>query len=455
LRSSRLFGTIGLSAAAIVLAWLVISRTFVAYLATSAPEAALRLHAGDAGALLSLAEKHFDPARETSGPAGDRFTGWSELAKALSKTKQDRPDPEKPSNVPDPPPSPGPPIHDQVQVWVETALVNDPLNARALRILGQLAHATGDKSRAAPYMQMAARRSVQESVAVHWLMQDKHEKKEYAAALYFADALLRTSWKAMPGVLPTLGSMAEDPEARVELEKLLAGNPPWRRAFLSALPSAVSDARTPLLLLLAIREAPNPPTLADVRGYVNLLTAHKFYELAYYTWLQFLPPEQLGTAGFLFNGSFEFAPSAVPFDWAMHTGAGVTIDIAPRSDQAGQRALFIELGPGRVEFHGVVQTLLLPPGTYRFRGKYRGEIIGRRGLVWRITCAGGTSPPIGQSSMMLGIAPVWKDVSFSFTVPGTECRAQHLRLELDARMASEQLVSGSVWYDELAVSRDN
>jgi hypothetical protein len=55
--------------------------------------------------------------------------------------------------------------------------------------------------------------------------------------------------------------------------------------------------------------------------------------------------------------------------------------------------------------------------------------------------------------MMVGATAPWKDFEFSFTVPAAECRAQHLRLELDARMPSEQLVSGSLWYDDLAIER--
>ena len=83
----------------------------------------------------------------------------------------------------------------------------------------------------------------------------------------------------------------------------------------------------------------------------------------------------------------------------------------------------------------------------------RCELVGRRGLVWRVSCAGGKGGAIGESQMTAGAAPRWKDIEWTFTVPDADCRAQQLRLELDARMASEQLVSGSIWYDELRISR--
>jgi hypothetical protein len=55
--------------------------------------------------------------------------------------------------------------------------------------------------------------------------------------------------------------------------------------------------------------------------------------------------------------------------------------------------------------------------------------------------------------MMIGTNPIWKDIEFTFTVPGQDCRAQQLRLDLDARMSSEQLVTGEMWIDELQISR--
>jgi hypothetical protein len=39
---------------------------------------------------------------------------------------------------------------------------------------------------------------------------------------------------------------------------------------------------------------------------------------------------------------------------------------------------------GRVEFGGVTQLIMLSPGNYRLKGKYKGQISGRRGLEWRV-----------------------------------------------------------------------
>jgi hypothetical protein len=60
---------------------------------------------------------------------------------------------------------------------------------------------------------------------------------------------------------------------------------------------------------------------------------------------------------------------------------------------------------------------------------------------------------IGESGMVAGRASAWKNLEFSFTVPGADCPAQYLRLDLDARMSSEQFASGTLWFDDLRVAR--
>ena len=46
---------------------------------------------------------------------------------------------------------------------------------------------------------------------------------------------------------------------------------------------------------------------------------------------------------------------------------------------------------------GVKQLIMLPPGSYQFRGNYKVDITSQRGLLWRITCARGPKTLIGES----------------------------------------------------------
>ena len=215
----------------------------------------------------------------------------------------------------------------------------------------------------------------------------------------------------------------------------------------------MTDARIPLELLSALRTSSTPPTPAEIGSYVNFLIGRKLYDLAYYTWLQFLPAAELRSAGLLFNGSFAAAPSGAPFDWQITSGSGVTIDIVPKPDSNGERALLVDFQYGRVDYRSVTELVMLAPGTYEFKGKYKGELVGPRGLKWRIVCTAGATTRVGESAMIIGRTPDWRNVGFTFTVPATDCRAQYVRLDLDSRMPSEQFVSGSILFDDLQISR--
>jgi hypothetical protein len=421
----RCFRAVILTLIAIFLVWEVITRSFVAYLADVAPETALQLRPTDSAALARLAEIRL--ALDQSSKTSD-FKSPRDMAVDRGTSPQ-------------------------VAAWAKSALLGNPLDARAFRVLGQLADDASDAAGIERFMQAAVRRSLRESVAVYWLMRRRHDMHDYGAAIGYADTLLRTRPELIAQAMPTLSQIAETKDAGSELSDLLAANPPWRLPFFVLLPDYISDARTPLNLLLSVRDTATPPSAQELRGYLDFLIRHKFYELAYYTWLQLLPAEQLGNAGLLFNGGFELAPSGLPFDWVISAGSGVTATIAARPDRDTERALFIEFGHGRVDFPGISQITMLAPGTYKFQGKYKGDIAGRRGLRWRITCVGATEMPIGESAMVAGIASPWKEFEFSFSIPKAECRAQYVRLVLDARSPSEQFVSGSIWYDELRIVR--
>jgi hypothetical protein len=408
----------------LVLLWLIISQSMAAYLAESDPELALRLRPGNPMALIVLAEREMNAQRD------------DERGRALpSGAARER--------------------RSQLRKYLEMALAADPLNAQAYRLLGQLTEAEkpGPKTKelTATLMKAALRHSLNETIAAEWMMRKRFEDKDYRASVFYADIMLRAHPQLMNFAIPILSRMAENKDARDELVKVLAGDPPWRLQFFNALCAAVTDARIPLDIFLGLKVTAAPPTASELHSYLLPLFQRKLYGLAYYAWLQFLPPEQLESAGYLFNGSFEAPPSGLPFDWVMPQGTNISVEIAQGPDGSNNQALFLALGPGRVNFRGVFQTIMLPPGAYRFKGSLKGEVTGRRGMEWRVSCIEGAQ--IGASRMILGAFPIWQSFEFAFTVPDIGCRPQLVALELAARSDSERLVSGSVWFDELSISR--
>jgi hypothetical protein len=443
---------------ALLLVWEVITRSVAAYLADASPEMAIHLWSNNPTALLNLAYDRLksDPTAKIIEPVAARPRDGSSRLTVVAKGLQGAKDIDLAAR-PEPLSAVGPlsaatesEAMAQIRSWVELALLEDPLNARAFSMLGQLSPGTSQ----AALMQAAARRSHFETGAVLWMMRKSYQDGDYRSAVRYADILFRTRPQYPQVATAALGSIAETPGAIGELRQLLASNPRWRGNFFTLLPANISDARTPLDLLLALRETPTPPTASEVSPYLKFLIEHELYDLAYYTWLQFLPPEQLSKAGNLFNGTFESAPTGLPFDWTFSTESGATMEIADRTDGKGAHALFMEFGVGRVEGLTVTQMVILAPGDYQFRGEYKADIVSQRGLQWRIVCKGKAKPVIGESPTINGAESNWRDFEFSFTVPKTECPAQSVELAFTARSASEQFISGSVWFDDLQIVRE-
>ena len=218
-------GLAALSLLGVALCWLIVSLSVAGWLSRTSPESALLPRGNDPASLLALVDEEInfgagDPSK-TPGPS-------QPTARRLK----------------------------QLRDLAETALVNEPLSSRAYRLLGQIADRQGFAEKAETLMRAAARADLHESAAVHWMMWKSFERKDYPAAAYYADALLRSGLgAAISGdAMPILARMAEDPAAKQEIKKLLAANPSWRSGFLGALGPYIRDARTPLDLFLSLKD---------------------------------------------------------------------------------------------------------------------------------------------------------------------------------------------------------
>lgn len=453
-----------------VLTFWIITRSVAAYLAETSPEAAMHGLLAHPRALITVADVGYRERKEKEASApevGFNIADETNLA-GENENQAGVMTPESSSEPATQHGGSNPPSRAEIQSWLQSALREDPLNARAFTLLAQIEASRNseqeftqeDEDRITPLMRAAAQRSLQESNAVQWMMRTSLEAGNYPAALHYADTLLRSRQAVAQDAIIALAQItkamiARDGEPK-QLTQLLATNPPWRRQFLTGLPKYVTNALTPLNILLALKDSPHPPVPEDLVKYLDVLVRKGFYDIAYYAWLQFLPPEQLSTVGLLFNGGFESPPSPSPFDWTFSETRGVTIRVLKSPNKDGSHALFLDFGAGRVEGLRVSQLLMLPPGDYRMQGKYISELISKRGLQWRLLCTKdeqliGKSQPVSEGS---GGAS-WEDFSFSFSVPARECPAQRLELIFDARYASERFMSGSIWYDELKILRES
>ena len=130
---------------------------------------------------------------------------------SVAKGVQGAPEPEKtPEDAPAIVPSSD---AAEIRHLAERALVNDPLNARAFRILGQLSQNSSSVAETETLMQASARRSLFETLAVYWIMRKKYQDGDYRSAIRYAEALLQSRPEFSQLSLPLFGKIAETPEA--------------------------------------------------------------------------------------------------------------------------------------------------------------------------------------------------------------------------------------------------
>jgi len=443
------------------LVWLAVTTQFAAYLASIDPERALTFDPDHPVALVELAERELADAlsnKSSPNPSAQPKVSPADDSASLTRFSFGRPeavviDPSSASKTA-PQPIKGPVVSEDVLGRIEDlakrALRRAPLNARAVILLGQVADLRNDKGKAFELMSHAATLSIRASGAQYWLLDYHLNSRNFEVAARHADILMRTRPTAQKVVVPILARMAEDSTASKFVNDLLIVNPPWRRTFFVSLHEHVKDKRTPLTLFLVVREKGIAVEPYEIQTYIQSLLGSKSFELAYYVWLQFLTPDQLQQVASVYDGEFNVARTSMPFDWTVSNGSGFTADFVQDDENPDNTLLQIDFAGARVEGFQVRQQLMLKPGTYSFRYKFRGELSGRRGTSWRIVCAA-TGTKIAETPMLIGAERSWREQSVDLSVPEQECESQVLMLLHDARSPSEEIASGTASFDSLSI----
>ncbi len=425
----------------VLLAWLVVLHSLVAHLAETDPALALRLASGHPVALANLAQQRLVTPNPTVA-ATDAGSPVAVSAVHAPRIEDNGILAEIPvAELP------------ELRARIERALAANPMSAMSIRMLGQLADLEGDREKASRLLEVAARRSKHESMAVYLMIRRNLDVKNWEAAMFYADLAIRSRPDLMAAVTPLLVRMAETPDANPVLKAALADDPAWRTAFFSDMLRHVTHTGTPLDLLVHLKTSKRPPANDEMKAYLGLLVQANHLSAAYFARLQLMTPEQLAGAGFVLNGNFQQPSGELPFDWVLPKPVGATVEIARVPGDSENRALRIEFGSSRVQLGEIQQRLMLPPGTYRLTARFRGEILGRRGMKLIVSCASTpVADQLGESPAFLGNQAAWRAKDFVFTVRDT-CISQMLRIRHDARFASEQFASGVVWYDDIHIAR--
>lgn len=319
----------------------------------------------------------------------------------------------------------------EIRELARRALRWDPLNARAHRLIGEMAPSI-DEARTA--MTAAVALSRHETIAVYWLLNDSFVRRDWSGALRHADTLLRTRPQLAAQVHGYLALLAAKDDARPLLVTWLSqpSSAVVSSSFLKVLPRIAPAPQVPLTVLGELRKSGAAVGAQEVAPYLQHLLTQGLTELARSACRELLEAKCGNSSDGLNNGDFETDPSGAPFDWQLGRGRGSVAELRPRAEGKGT-ALHLTFGLGRSRLSAIRQDLTLSPGLYTFSVAFSGALRAKRGLVWQLACLYGKRQVVMRTDMAVH-EPRWRVISQSFSIPDDEsCRAQVLRLEHDAR----------------------
>ncbi len=388
-----------IAAVALGALWLVLVRGYADYLARPLPERALTLDSAQPEALVRSAESALRQGR-------------ADLALSLA----------------------------------QRALRTQPLEGRALRVLGAVAELSGDRDTANALMQAAAARAPRDSATQFWLAINALADRDLDRALAKLDRLVRVEPELQGDVFPILATVATNPVGARAMAGYLIADSPWRASFLSGLISqaGVADLRR---LFRAIEAAGGRLTDEEFDQFaMRLWGARQWRSLR--AWIKHRSPGPSATL--VHDGGFDGDGRGPFLGWSQRRVAGADTQIAANAGN-GRTALRVSFHDRRVPYAHVEQALLLPPGRYRLSVQARPvDLKTALGIGWVLSCVE-NGKTLGQTESLLGSSD-WRPTSAHFEVPENDCGGQTLVLKLAARIAAEQQAAGVIWFDDLSIT---
>jgi tetratricopeptide (TPR) repeat protein len=191
--------------------------------------------------------------------------------------------------------------------------------------------------------------------------------------------------------------------------------------------------------------------------YVDLLLANGRYEEAASNWKGYLG-KRAGdylARNLVFNSGFECTPLETKLDWTFHPVAGADISRDANAARSGAASLRIQFaGSENVDFHHVVQTVVVSHGKYRFSAYVRTvSITTDRGLGFRIFDA---AKPSRFDVRIGGVTGTQDWVALEKTIvvpPGTGPLAIQVTRIPSGKFDNK--IGGTAWIDDVVLKPDH
>lgn len=338
------------------------------------------------------------------------------------------------------------------QVSARAALVSNPLESRAFRVLAQHADALGDTKKAFDLYAITVSHRPRDLISQRWLFNHHVLAGSFESALPHLDAMFRAKPELMASLSEQLSMMATLEQTQPAFARLLSARPPWRDPALNQILRVSKDIDGLSRLLQLLSAAPGGLESAFLGRWIDRLIQERRFADAYVQWVGLLPDNQQERIANVFNGDFEWPLLNAGFDWRIDPVEGAHVDVVPTENPRSGHALRISFDDRRVPFQHVRQWLLLSPGAWRLKGRVRADDLRtERGLVWEVRCVG-SGAELAQSEPLRG-AFAWQWFNTDFDVPGEGCDTQELVLSIPARISSEQHIGGVAWFDDILINR--
>jgi len=194
------------------------------------------------------------------------------------------------------------------------ALRSNPGQIDALLMLAGGYESSGDAKQASRALDAAYQLAPDERNVLAAVAEFQLRQGDVARALPLLDRLVDTYPEMRPGAFEILGQLLSEGREPATWKKILARNPAWLGPFIVSSCERGMDPAILVPLLLERAQSSRSPT-PESACVIDRLRVNDRWQQAYQVWLNTLPRERLSEVGFVFNGSFEFAPSGQGFDW--------------------------------------------------------------------------------------------------------------------------------------------